>query len=80
MNLVLSTSPHCHLSTYEISSQYLEQTWIYAVENLHQKGNNSANGPERLQTLHSAIFLIVIYLSMKFQHNIMQGYGDMLCK
>lgn len=37
MNLVLRTSPYCHLLTYKSSRQYLEQSWSYAADNIYTK-------------------------------------------
>lgn len=128
INLALSTSPYCHLSTYGVSTQYLEGSGSYTLEKIYDenfwKGNNSVNRQGRVMNLASAflllftheisnpylehswsyvldkiytkkginlqtdnwdtwnlyfaLLLLAIYLPIKFQDNILQGYGNKL--
>ena len=72
MNLTLDMFHNCHLSTHEISSQYLEQS--FAPDIMHTKRAITLETDKGgLWTFRYALVLIHIYLSMNFQDNILQG-------
>ena len=54
-DLLLCISIHCHLSTYDVSSQYLEKSWSYAPDNIYinflSRGKNLANKHGRVMNL-----------------------------